>query len=83
MSIENHNLHHEFPEYDAQIHELKMNDKHFFRLFTEYHDLDRDIRKIENEVEVASDERLEELKIQRVHLKDELYKILQESAAKA
>lgn len=78
MSIENHNLHHEFPEYEQQIHDLKMHDRHFARLFTEYHELDREIRKIEDEVEAASDERTESLKIRRVHLKDELYKMLQQ-----
>ncbi|MBE0482688.1 MAG: DUF465 domain-containing protein [Bacterioplanes sp.] len=76
MTIEHHDLHHEFPEMQAQIRNLKMNDRHFARLFDEYHDLDREVRKIEELVEAASDERLEELKMRRVHLKDELYDML-------
>lgn len=76
MTIEHHDLHHEFPEMQAQIRNLKMNDRHFARLFDEYHDLDREVRKIEELVEAASGERLEELKMRRVHLKDELYDML-------
>lgn len=76
MTIEHHDLHHEFPDMQAEIRHLKMNDRHFSRLFDEYHDLDREVRKIEELVEAASDERLEELKMRRVHLKDELYGML-------
>lgn len=76
MTIEHHDLHHEFPNMQAQIRSLKMNDRHFARLFDEYHDLDREVRKIEELVEAASDERLEALKMRRVHLKDELYDML-------
>lgn len=80
MSIEHHDLHHEFPEYNQQIHDLKVSNRHFARLFDEYHDLDREIRKFEQEVEATSDAHLEELKLKRVHLKDELYQILKASA---
>jgi uncharacterized protein YdcH (DUF465 family) len=38
MTIEKHDLHHEFPEYKEEIHRLKMNDAHFRRFFDEYHD---------------------------------------------
>lgn len=81
MSIEKHNLHHEFPEYDQQIHDLKMNDRHFARLFDEYDTLDKEIHRIEEEIEAASDQRLEDLKVQRVRLKDELYGMLQKAAS--
>jgi len=81
MSIENHNLHNEFPQHKERIHTLKMNDRHFVRLFDEYHDLDREIRKIEEGAEVSSDARLEGLKMRRVHLKDDLLGILEEVEA--
>jgi len=29
MALEHHDLAHEFPEFKARIHELKMNDAHF------------------------------------------------------
>lgn len=81
MSIEKHHLHHEFPEYDQQIHDLKMNDRHFARLFEEYDVIDKEVYRIEEEIEAASDQRLEDLKIKRVHLKDELYQMLQKAAS--
>jgi len=79
MTIENHNLHNEFPEMGHQIRALKMKDRHFARLFDEYHDVDREVRRIEEEVEPASDERLEGLKMRRLHLKDDLYAMLKEA----
>lgn len=79
--IENHNLHHEFPEHKERIHDLKMNDRHFARLFDEYHDMDREVRKIEDGAEAASDQRLEGLKLKRLHLKDELFAMLEAAEA--
>ncbi len=81
MSIENHSLHNEFPQHNDRIRELKMNDRHFVRLFDEYHDLDREIRKIEEGAEAASDARIEGLKMRRVHLKDDLLGMLETSEA--
>lgn len=77
MIIENHSLHNEFPEHKERIHDLKMNNRHFARLFEEYHDLDREVRKIEEGAEAASDQRLEEMKLKRLHLKDELFAMLE------
>ena len=81
MSIENHSLHNEFPQHKDRIHDLKMNDRHFSRLFEEYHNTDREIRKIEDGAEAASDARLEGLKMRRVHLKDDLLGMLEEAEA--
>lgn len=79
MPIENHSLLNEFPEMADQIHALKMKDRHFSRLFDEYHEIDREVRRIEEEVEAASDDRLEDLKMRRLHLKDDLFAMLQEA----
>ncbi len=76
MVIEHHDLHSEFPDMGDQIRSLKMKDRHFARLFDEYHEVDREVRKIEEAVEAASDERLEGLKMRRLHLKDDLYAML-------
>lgn len=76
MPFDKHDLHHEFPEYDDRIHELKMNNKHFSRLFEEYHDINREVLKIEEGVENTSDEYLEDLKKKRLIYKDELYNML-------
>ncbi|MDQ5768592.1 YdcH family protein [Thiothrix subterranea] len=79
MFGESHNLATEFPEYKEQIHHLKMNDRHFARLFDDYHELDGQLHRIEQEIEVHADEFVEGLKLRRLHLKDELYGILQQN----
>ena len=76
MSVEHHDLHHEFPELNDRIHELKMNNSHFRRLFDEYHELTRDIEKMEDEVTPVATRTEEEAKLRRVHLKDELNRML-------
>lgn len=76
MSVEHHNLHHEFPELNDRIHELKMSDPHFRRLFEEYEELTRDIEKMEDEVTPVATRTEEQAKMRRVHLKDELYRLL-------
>lgn len=76
MPSDKHDLHHEFPEYHDRIHELKMSDKHFSRLFEEYHNINREVLKIEEGVENTSDEYLEDLKKKRLIYKDELYDML-------
>jgi uncharacterized protein YdcH (DUF465 family) len=76
MSVEHHDLHHEFPELHDRIHELKMNDAHFRKLFEEYHELTRSIEKMEDEVTPVSTGTEEQAKVRRVHLKDELYRML-------
>ncbi|MDH5480739.1 MAG: DUF465 domain-containing protein [Nitrosomonas sp.] len=71
--IEKHDLHHEFPEYHDRIHDLKISDAHFARLFAEYHDINREIIRIEDGVENTADEYLEDLKKKRLLFKDKLY----------
>ncbi len=74
--VENHSLARDFPEHRARIHELKLGDAHFSRLFAEYESLDREIIRVEGGLEHRSDESLEQLKLRRVRLKDELYAML-------
>ncbi len=76
MTIEKHDLVHEFPELRDKIHELKTTDAHFARLFEEYHDADREVRRMEEEIETPSDAVVEQAKMKRVHLKDQLYAML-------
>lgn len=76
MSVEHHDLVHEFPELRDRIHELKMGDAHFRRLFDAYHELTTEVEKMENEVTPVSTPIEEEAKMRRVHLKDELYRML-------
>ena len=81
MLGEHHNLVHEFPEFREQIHELKVSDGHFARLFDESPRLDRRIRRIEQQVEAVPEEYAESLKKRRLWLKDELYRMLRQAAA--
>jgi len=76
MLNEKHDLVHELPEHRDTIHELKMNNPHFARLFAEYHEVDHEVHRIEMAVETTSDEYLNDRKKQRLHLKDELYQII-------
>jgi uncharacterized protein len=71
-----HDLLHEFPEHKEKIHTLKTNDAHFRKLFDEYHELDHHIHAAETDSKPTNDEHLNEMRIKRVQLKDELYKML-------
>lgn len=78
MLHEKHDLVHELPEYRDKIHELKLSNEQFSRMFDEYHDLDHEIHRIETGVENTSDEYLEDRKKNRLFLKDEMFKMLRE-----
>ena len=83
MSIEKHDLHHEFPEFSDEIHHLKMNNNHFSKLFKEYHELDHEVHRIEQGVENTSDEYIEQLKRNRLNLKDALFALLKKEKTSA
>ena len=76
MRIEHHDLHHEFPEFNQRIHELKTRDAHFSKLFEEYDQINHEIREIEKADVPVADSVIEKLKYGRVHLKDQLYAML-------
>ncbi len=79
MLDEKHDLVHELPEHRETIHELKLSNRHFARLFEEYHEVDHEVHRIETGVENTSDEYLEARKKVRLHLKDELYRMIQQA----
>lgn len=72
MSHVSHELHTEFPNDGDILHQLKVSDQHFRRISSRYHDTNREIHRIESEVESASDERSENLKKQRLLMLDEV-----------
>ena len=80
MSVEHHDLIHEFPELKDRIHELKLNDVHFRRLFDTYHELTREVENMQNEVTPVATHTEEEAKLRRLRLKDELYSMLKSKA---
>jgi uncharacterized protein YdcH (DUF465 family) len=79
MLSEKHDLVHEFPEHRDTIHNLKMTNNHFARLFDKYHEVDHEVHRIETGVENTSDDYLEERKKARLQLKDELYRMIQQA----
>ncbi|MCB1958326.1 MAG: DUF465 domain-containing protein [Rhodocyclaceae bacterium] len=81
MVLEPHDLHHEFPVFENEIRDLKMISGHFSRLFETYHEVNRHVQRIELSAELATDPELEDLKKQRLKLKDELYAMLKEKQA--
>ena len=70
-------LHHpilkEFPEYSDTILRLRACDEQFCKMFEEYHQVDDAVFRIEEEVEFATDQEIDELKLKRARLKDALY----------
>lgn len=76
MSHTPHELAAEFPEYAELMHKLKTTDAHFERLFEEYHALNREIHRMETDIEPTSDAHQTEARKQRMALKDEIYALL-------
>ena len=70
-------LHHpfikEFPAHRETIRFLKLADGHFRAAYEEYHKLDDEICRIEEDIEYATDQQIDELKFKRAKLKDALY----------
>jgi uncharacterized protein len=83
MPLQAHDLHSEFPEHTQSIHDLKMSNQHFSKLFASYDEVNKQIRGVELEaMRAISDDALEDLKKQRLNLKDQLYAMLAASDQK-
>ena len=78
-------LHHpilrEFPEHRETIRRLKSADDQFRTSFNEYHRLDDEIYRIEEEIDFATDQEIEELKMRRAKLKDYIYLVIRNAPA--
>ncbi len=81
MPVEHHTLANDLPEFKHEIHQLKMKNNHFRKLFDEYHELTRKIENMENEVVLATTDEEEAAKHRRVYLKDELASMLRKAQA--
>lgn len=65
---------------DADVlHNLKMDNAHFVKLADEYHTVNREVHRIDAQVDAASDERMETLKKRRLHLLDEITAIVKDA----
>jgi uncharacterized protein YdcH (DUF465 family) len=80
-------LHHpiaeELPGRQAIIKHLKGTSHEFRKAYDEYHHLDDAIFRIEEDIDTASDQELQELKLRRARLKDWLYHAIQHAPALA
>jgi len=70
-----------FPEYRELISRLKGNDHHFTRLFDKHNELDHEIRNREAGTRAGSQLEIEQLKKEKLALKDQLYELLKKVAA--
>ena len=75
-----HALSREFPELANAVAHLKESDAHFAHLLKKHDAIDEQVTADETGVAPMGDVELEGLKKQRLHLKDELYRMA--SAAK-
>ena len=71
-----HELAEEFPDQADKIHALKENNQHFAKLADDYHKVNREIHRLEERIEAGSDVREEELRKERMRLKDEIATML-------
>ena len=76
MLDDKHYLINELPEYRERIHQLKMSDTHFKKLYDEYNELDHQILRMEEGFETPSDDYLEAMKKKRLFLKDQLVEMI-------
>ena len=76
MLDEPHNLVSELPEYGSKIEALRASDALFRQLHDRYDTLDSEIQEIELSGTPIGDVHAEELKKQRLALKDQLFNIL-------
>lgn len=76
MPIEHHDLVSELPEFREQIHELKVGNAHFRKLFDEYHELTKDVENMESEQKPVTTAVEEAAKLRRLNLKDEMFAML-------
>ncbi|MBK1724474.1 YdcH family protein [Thiocystis violacea] len=76
MLGESHDLLHEFPDLEAKIANLRSENPEFASLMDQYDGLDARVRNIEELGTPVADETIEELKKERLQLKDTLYAIL-------
>ncbi|MDF7669669.1 YdcH family protein [Orbaceae bacterium ESL0721] len=71
-----------FPEYRDLISKIKNSDLHFQKLFDQHNEIDQQIKNITSGIAVETNKTVEELKKEKLKLKDEMYSILQKAADK-
>ncbi len=65
-------------EYKEEIHELKLSNAHFAKVFEKHNELDQKVEDAEADRVILTDVELEVLKKEKLLLKDEAYKMILE-----
>lgn len=67
------------------ISELKLKDSHFAVIFDEHAQLDQQINQLEKDLvkNASRDDEIEQMKRHKLHLKDEIYKIIDKNKIKS
>ncbi|MEM6383545.1 MAG: YdcH family protein [Pseudomonadota bacterium] len=76
MSHVPHELAEEFPDHTDLMHQLKVSNAHFAKLFDAYHDVNRAVHRAETNVEPTDDAHMDSMRRERMQLKDEIYGML-------
>jgi uncharacterized protein YdcH (DUF465 family) len=76
MQVDHHDLHQDFPEMTDAIHALKTGNAHFAKQLESYNRLTGKVEDLEEHDMPVADFTIEDMKKQRVKLKDELYHML-------
>lgn len=83
MSHTPHELAEEFPDQTDAIHTLKLEDAHFAKLCDDYHIVNREIHRAETNVEPTDTLHEQEMRKQRLSLKDQIWSSLQAAKVNA
>ncbi|WP_035055188.1 YdcH family protein [Andreprevotia chitinilytica] len=70
-----------FPEFRDRISQLKTENAHFAKLFHRHNELDQEIKNLEADKIPSASIQIENLKKEKLRLKDSLYAILREAPA--
>lgn len=74
-----HELSEEFPEFAEKMHKFKTSDSHFTNMADEYHTINREIHRLEIGDEHMSHFDEEQIRKQRMLLKDKIYAYLNDN----
>lgn len=76
MSHVPHELAEDFPDQAERISQLRQEDAHFARLADAYHEVNKQVHRVETDIEPMDDLGQQALRKQRMQLKDEIAAIL-------
>ena len=76
MQVDHHDLHQEFPDMQDAINNLRNSNPLFASLYGSYHRLTGKVEDLEEHDMPVHDFTLEDMKKQRVKLKDQLYSLM-------